>query len=203
MKRKEFYSIFLLLVISCQPTVSSTDITISPTKTDVINNTVYTDTKTMVPQYIYTKTPSSTYSKKYTRTLTNTPVIIQGNGELKAYPNQDDIELSIFDLDIGENGINTYSDIKLLITCGSYCFEYIIPTNGALAFYINMEEPSYEDCISNKKLFSGYEIDDLQNGAYICLLTNLNNISILRIDNSYRADKGSTVLDIFFKTWRQ
>jgi len=216
-----FPAFIIFLLISCSPSKSLLAIylygtqsawTIHPTFT-------YYPTYTIQPTFTYypTYTFQPTTIKEITRlvivTETNTPTLIfsltktptktlpiiltTGYGILEAYRNQDGGPLSYFDLDLGKNVNDKTSDIEFSVSCGSACFPFVGPVNGAISFIFGRREPSYEDCLENM-VSESYQISDL----YICVMTNSQNISVIKIGFPIQREKGSWKLAFYYKTWR-
>ncbi len=213
MKKKFEYIIIAyllaLLLISCSPSKdmiatyiygTQTDWTIQPTYTNYPTYTFqHTKVKEITRIIIMTETytPTPKYSLTITPTTTLPIIITTGYGILQAIPNQDGIYMSYFDLDTGNNGDNKTSDIEFSVGCGSACFPFVEPINGAISFIFGRKEPSYEDCVENM-VSESYQISD----EYICIATNKKNISIIKIGFPIQRIKGAWELYFYYKTWK-
>jgi hypothetical protein len=83
------------------------------------------------------------------------------------------------------------ADVKLETSCGSDCYTYLTPVNGAKRYLLNSEseENFYIQCIDNLSIFTPGNIPDFSSGNPICILTNENKIAVLTFANigcSYR-----------------
>ena len=196
-------------LFSCYPqeSIISTSIyqtlsklTLEPSYT---NYPTYTNLSTIVQEVtkvvFITKTPTLTplFSPTITSTPSHTPIPLQGRGKLMAQINQDPVIMSFFDLDTGRNINDFSSDLRFDVGCGSMCFDSIDVINGAIYFIYGRQEPSYEECKNNMVSQSDFITD-----KYICILTNSNNISIIKVDWSNLARSNYWTVAFYFKTWK-
>jgi hypothetical protein len=77
---------------------------------------------------------------------------------------------------------------------------YLEPYNGATWTVVGPNQISYQDCLSMTPSPARMDIRNLPSGTYICVVTNIKNISIIRINSINYASKGSIRLD--FTTWQ-
>ena len=130
-----------------------------------------------------------------TPTLTSTPILISGTGGIYAYTNKTAIEESYFDLDKGIIDDSKASDIVFTMWCGSDCFPSLEFYYGAIGFIYGEEEPRQEDC-KGKMHSEKFQISS----DYICVLTNKDNISIIKI-YSLKMKTNKWELLFTYKTW--
>jgi len=156
-------------------------------------------TKIIIVTETFTFTPTTTPT--ITPTKTNSIIIATGYGIIIAYPNNDSINMSYFDLDTGRNDNKLSNDIEYTIGCGSDCFGYIEPINGAIGLMLIDKQPSFADCQTRIPEFEDYGIN-FPIGYFFCILTNSGNISTFVAVESIPTPDSSTKLKIFYQTWR-
>jgi hypothetical protein len=202
-------AIIFLGLFSCSPQGSmiSTSIyktqsvwTLKPSYTDFptytnLPNRVQEVTKVIFVTRTSTQTP--VFSPTNTPTITNTPFPLQGTGRLLASPTQPQVFMSYFDLDLGRNIDDSSSDIEYSVGCGSMCFDSVEVINSAIYFIYGRREPSFEDCKKNMVSQSDFITD-----KYICILTNSNNISTIKISWSNLTVGDYWKITFIYKTWK-
>jgi hypothetical protein len=207
--KQNFVLLFSIITFaSCNPIGSSpiptSTITTPITKTDLTQ--LSTITYTRKPSQLATaimKTKSATKTESVLE-LTFNPTPYSGSGRLVAFVNDESINLSFIDLDSGKNGKDPNSDIMFIESCGSDCFDSLWAINGAKAYFYGMTEPDYIDCLNGSTLFMEADINQSPDGGYICVITNQNNLSELKIIMSFINENDDAVIkNIEYKLWRR
>jgi hypothetical protein len=208
MKNSCIILFFIFAFASCNPIENSLIPTLTETtlinKTDLIplSTTTYTFTPSKSTTVIM-KTKSVTKTEIITE-LTFNPTPFSGSSRLVAFANDESINFSFIDLDSGKHGKDPNSDIAFIVSCGSDCFDILWATNDAKAYYYGMTEPDYIDCLKDSTLFMEGDINQSPDGGYICVKTNLNNLSVLKIIKSFiNKDDGAVIKDIYYKIWKR
>jgi hypothetical protein len=98
---------------------------------------------------------------------------------------------------MGVNIDGPESDLGFSISCGSACFPFFGPINGAISFIYGRREPSFKYCAEHME-YEFYQITD----KYICVLTNSKNISIVEPLEYVYNPAGSDVITFHYKTWK-
>jgi len=87
-------------------------------------------------------------------------------------------------------------------------FEAVTPTerylesyNGASWAVVGLSAVGYNECKGMPPTTQRVSINDLPSGTYICVTTNANNISVVRINSINTAYVGKIRID--FQTWKQ
>jgi hypothetical protein len=217
MKRKIITSIILgliiIVIISCSSSTELIATYIYETQSAWTIPPTYSIQPTFTYYPTYTKYPSvikevtkiiiitMTNTPSITLTSTPPPLLIYGYGFMQAYPNEDSVLMSYFDLDTGVNEGNENDDIEYTIGCGSDCFGFIYPINNAKAIKMGPDMPTITECIQRIPTFTDKE-NIIRRGEYSCVLTNSGNISIISNISSVTTNDNSTKIKIFYKTWK-
>jgi hypothetical protein len=93
------------------------------------------------------------------------------------------------------------ADVDLWFEAVSSRERYLEPYNGASMVVAGLTEVGYNECRSKQAAVSRVDINNLPAGIYICVITNINNVSVVRVNSINLSAPGSIRLD--FKTWHQ
>jgi len=189
MNRKQIAMLNILtttILLACTMSIFAT-----PTPTPMPTST---PTNTPLP----TQTPTATPTPTLTPTPTPVPVIIaSGTGDIP--------QTFLFDLDAGylpksaDDPAN--ADVDLWFEAVSFQERYLEPYNGASWVVIGPSAVGYDECLAMSFSASKVDINSLPVGTYMCVSTNIKNISIVRINSINNASPGVIWLD--FTTWHQ
>jgi len=130
-------------------------------------------------------------------TPTRTPVMIS-SGTI------DIPQTYLADMDTGAIPMNPkdslYNEVDLWFEAVTPQERYLETYNGATWSILGPNAVNYQDCVNMAPSASRMDIRNLPSGTYICLFTNIKNISIMRINSINYEYKGVIRLD--FTTWQ-
>lgn len=130
-------------------------------------------------------------------TPTHTPTIIS-SGTI------DIPQTYMADLDTGAIPQNPkdslYNDVDLWFEAVTPQERYLETYNGATWSVMSTNPINYQNCLGMTPSQARVDIRNLPNGTYICVITNIKNVSIIRINSINYGNKGVIRLD--FTTWR-
>ena len=96
---------------------------------------------------------------------------------------------------------SAYNNVDLWFEVISSKERYLEPYNGASWAVMGPAAVGYDQCKGAPPTTQRANINDLPSGTYICVTTNVKNISVVRINNINTAYVGKITID--FMTWNQ
>jgi hypothetical protein len=150
------------------------------------------------PTPIPTQTATATLIPTETPTLTPMPVLI-ASGTI------DIPQTYLADLDTGivprDPKNPAYADVDLWFDAVSSKERYMEPYNGASMFVMGLAAVGINECKNTQASVARVDINNLASGTYICVFTNIKNISVVRVNAINYSSPGMIRLD--FMTWHQ
>ena len=158
------------------------------------------------PTLIPTQAPTSTLAPTVTLTPTQAPTLTPTPMPVMIASGTIDIPQTFMaDLDTGivprDPKNPALADVDLWFEAVSSRERYLEPYNGASMVVAGITEVGYNECRSKQAAVSRVDINNLPAGIYICVITNINNVSVVRVNSINLSAPGSIRLD--FKTWHQ
>jgi hypothetical protein len=109
------------------------------------------------------------------------------------------------DLDAGivphESKNPAMADVDLWFDAASSTDRYLEPYNGASMMVLGTSVVGYNECKGMQAVVARVDINSLPRGTYICVLTNIKNISVVRVNSIDYSAPGMIRLD--YMTWHQ
>jgi hypothetical protein len=109
------------------------------------------------------------------------------------------------DLDAGivphESKNPAMADVDLWFDAASSTDRYLEPYNGASMMVLGTSAVGYNECKGMQAVVARVDINSLARGTYICVLTNIKNISVVRVNSIDYSSPGMIRLD--YMTWHQ
>src|ERR1700690_2154569 len=109
------------------------------------------------------------------------------------------------DLDAGivphESKNPAMADVDLWFDAASSADRYLEPYNGASMMVLGTSVVGYNECKGMQAVVARVDINSLPRGTYICVLTNIKNISVVRVNSIDYSEPGTIRLD--YMTWHQ
>jgi len=96
---------------------------------------------------------------------------------------------------------SAYANVDLWFEAVTSKERYLEPYNGASWAVVGPSAVEYDQCKGMPPTTQRMNINELPGGTYICVTTNVNNISIVRINKINTAYVGKIYID--FMTWHQ
>jgi hypothetical protein len=93
------------------------------------------------------------------------------------------------------------ADVDLWFDAASSTDRYLEPYNGASMMVVGTSAVGYNECKSMQAVVARVDINSLPRGTYICVLTNIKNISVVRVNSINYSAPGTIRLD--YMTWHQ
>jgi hypothetical protein len=153
---------------------------------------------TLAPQPI--PTPAVTIPPTTATTLTPAPMPVMISSGTIDIP-----QTYMADLDAGivphESKNPAMADVDLWFDAASSTDRYLEPYNGASMMVLGTSAVGYNECKGMQAVVARVDINSLTRGTYICVLTNIRNISVVRVNSIDYSAPGTIRLD--YMTWHQ
>ena len=94
-----------------------------------------------------------------------------------------------------------FADVDLWFDAVSPTERYLEPYNGASMMVAGPSAVGYNECRNMQAAVARVDINSLPGGTYICVSTNIKNISVVRVNGIDYSSPGKIRLD--FMTWHQ
>ena len=145
-------------------------------------------------------TPTVTMTPTTAPTLTPTPMPVMISTGTIDIP-----QTYMADLDAGivphDSKNPAMADVDLWFDAGSSTDRYLEPYNGASMMVAGTSAVGYNECKGMQAVVARADINSLARGTYICVLTNIKNISVVRVNSINNSAPGTIRLD--YMTWHQ
>jgi hypothetical protein len=152
------------------------------------------------PTPIPTPTPPVTLTPTESPTLTPTPAPVKISSGTIDIP-----QTYMADLDAGvvpqSSKSPALADVDLWFEAVTSTERYLEPYNGATMFVAGPSPVGYNECRNMQASVTRADINKLPSGTYICVITNINNVSVVRVNTINYSSPGRIRLD--FITWHQ
>ena len=145
-----------------------------------------------------TLTPTSTPTATPTFTPTPLPVLISSGTLVIRQSYQADLDSGSIPTDPKSPA---YADVDLWFDAITSVERYLEPYNGASMLVMGPAEVGVEQCRGIQAAVARADLLTLPIGTYICVVTNIQNISVVRVSSIDYPALGTITLD--FKTWHQ
>ena len=147
-----------------------------------------------------TETPTATLTPVPTVTPTPTPLPVVIASGLLEIP-----QTYMADLDSGavprDPKSPAYADVDLWFDAVSPNERYLEAYNGASMLLMGSAQVGFDQCRNLQASVARLDINTLPSGTYICVLTNIKNTSVVRINSIDYSSPGMLRLD--YMTWHQ
>jgi hypothetical protein len=154
-----------------------------------------TSTPTPTPTATSTPTPTESFTPTPTSTISPTPTPTQPIPHAQGH--LDIPQTWTADLDSGVVGSNGQEDIWFEAVTATE--RYLAPRNGASISFMGTTQPGLSGCKSAPLSTNRININSLSTGVYVCVLTNSNRYSELRVTAPVGPSPGTLSLD--YTTW--
>ncbi len=106
-----------------------------------------------------------------------------------------------------ESGLLTKSedaDIELAVSRGGggIYFYFLQPINSARANFVGKTQPEKEGCLEIESMLTIGNIPQIESGNYICVSTNQNHLSQIKIENINLTGQDQKWIELSFSTWK-